>query len=108
MTRRIVRADVDVPYGSRVLVRSGRASPADDSLANATATPRPSWLMENGIIKAGEHFSVVMDEGLGTRDLQAIADGPIMDESNLYLPAGKISMAEYRERQRAIILGDEP
>jgi len=32
---------------------------------------------------------------------QALANGPIMDPSSLYLPAGKISMAETRAREAA-------
>lgn len=36
-------------------------------------------------------------------DLHAIAAGPIMDAAQLYLPAGKISMAEARERERGAV-----
>ena len=35
---------------------------------------------------------------VGERDLQAIANGPIMEPLALYLPAGKVSEAEYQER----------
>ena len=37
-------------------------------------------------------------------DLQAIANGPIMDSNVIYLPAGKLSMAETRQREMAAIL----
>ena len=37
-------------------------------------------------------------------DLQRIADGAIMDPARIYLPEGKLSEAEYRARQRQIIL----
>jgi hypothetical protein len=37
-------------------------------------------------------------------DLHAIAAGPIMDSNEIYLPAGKISMAEARAREQVSIL----
>lgn len=40
-------------------------------------------------------------------DLKAIAAGPIMDSNELYLPAGKLSMAETRAREAAALLGAE-
>ena len=108
MSRRvIVRAAGDIPYGSRLLVRGARASVAGDDLANAFAPPRPAWLNEREIISDGQHFTAIMDEGIGKRDLHAIANGPIMDEAKIYLPAGKLSMEEFRARQRSIMLGDE-
>ena len=36
----------------------------------------------------------------GNCNLQAIANGPIMEPNMLYLPAGKLSEAEYRARER--------
>jgi hypothetical protein len=39
-------------------------------------------------------------------DLHAIASGPIMDPGEIYLPAGKLSMAETRQRELACILPD--
>lgn len=38
-------------------------------------------------------------------DLHAIAAGPIMDSNEIYLPAGKLSMAETRAREAQQILG---
>lgn len=40
-------------------------------------------------------------------DLKAIAAGPIMDIGQIYLPAGKLSMAETRAREQSNILPDE-
>jgi hypothetical protein len=94
-----VRADCDVPFGSRVLVRGDRASLADPELANAIAVRTDCWWERYDIVAAGTTFSVEMIEGLGERSLQAIADGPIMDPSLLYLPAGKLSIAETRARE---------
>lgn len=37
-------------------------------------------------------------------NLHAIAAGPIMDSNALYLPAGKISLAEAKAREQAAIL----
>jgi hypothetical protein len=39
-------------------------------------------------------------------NLRAIADAPIMDAANIYLPAGKLSTAETRERERRILRGE--
>lgn len=103
----IVMADAAIPFGARVLVRGRRASIVQADLANATVVSRPSWLNETEIAP-GHTFSVVLDEGLGGRSLQALADGPIMDPSEIYLPAGKISMEEFRARQRSIILEARP
>lgn len=36
--------------------------------------------------------------------LKRLADGPIMDGNALYLPAGRLSEAEYRARQSEIVL----
>jgi hypothetical protein len=37
---------------------------------------------------------------LTPEDLKAIANGGIMDVARIYLPAGKLSEAEYRARER--------
>lgn len=109
MGRRTVWADTDVNYGARVLVRGCRASLADQRLANATVVRRPSWCRDDEVIEAGYSFSVEMDPPSAARDLQALADGPIMDSNELYLPAGKLSMAETRAREAAqIIEGCKP
>jgi len=104
MTKVYVHAEEDIPLGARILVRGTRANLAPDTIANATVAPRPSWAGKK--IRAGQTFTALMDDGIGQRDLHAIANGPIMDEARIYLPAGKISEAEFRERQRSIILDD--
>jgi hypothetical protein len=38
-------------------------------------------------------------------NLQAIADGPIMDPIRIYLPAGQLSEADWRARERRILSG---
>ena len=47
----------------------------------------------------GLHIEYKMIEGLGSRDLHAIANGPIMDPNRIYLPAGKCSEEEVRRRE---------
>lgn len=108
MNRVIAFADEDIPYGARVLVRGMRASLASGEIANGTAAPRPRWLREGDVIPARASFSVAMDSGIGERSLATLANGPIMDPCRLYLPAGKLSMDEFRERQRSIILEPRP
>ena len=97
------RAVGRIPYGARVLVRAMRAEVAGPEMANGTAQSAPSWWRGHKRYKDGESLVVAMDATIGARDLHAIANGPIMDANELYLPAGKISMAEYRERQRSIL-----
>lgn len=89
-----------IPYGSRVLVRGTRVELAEPALANATAL-RPRYMpCKSNKYRDGEHVDIKMDETIGTRDLHAIANGPIMDINYLYLPAGKLSKAEFDERER--------
>lgn len=106
MPRKLVFADGDVPLKCLVLVRDMRARVAEPALANARPVARPQWCGERWPMKNGQSFMVEMIEGLGDRNLQAIADGPIMDSRQLYLPAGKLSMAETRAREAAQIIGD--
>lgn len=101
-------ADEAIAFGARVLVRGRRACIAPDSIANATVVPRPAWSQSGDAIQRGEHFTAMMDDGIGNRDLKALANAPIMDAANIYLPAGKISMEEFKARQRSIILDDRP
>ena len=101
------RASGYIRFGDRVLVRSGRAEVAGPDLANGTARSRPCWVGPPRY-SDGDTLLVVMDDGLGDRDLHAIANGPIMDPSALYLPAGKISLAEAKARVASQILGDKP
>jgi hypothetical protein len=39
-------------------------------------------------------------------DLQAIADGGLMDANRIYLPAGRLSEAEARAREARILRGE--
>lgn len=104
-----VVASERIAYGSRVLLRGARVSAAEPALANGTAI-RPNWLPnKGGHYLPGETVQVEIDEGLGARNLHALANGPIMDPSQIYLPAGKLSMAETiaRERQQILPAHDE-
>lgn len=92
-----------IPFGAPVLCRGNRVSLAAPEIANGTAHPRRLYRDEKAMYEAGQCVVVEPVEGLGTRSLHALANGPIMDPSNLYLPAGKLSMAETRARERAAI-----
>ncbi|QTH19693.1 hypothetical protein HRJ34_15075 [Rhizorhabdus wittichii] len=54
------------------------------------------------------HDHVNDPEAFSPEVLKQIACGPIMDGNALYLPAGKISMAEAKAREASQIVGDEP
>ncbi|MDF0490032.1 hypothetical protein PX554_18000 [Sphingomonas sp. H39-1-10] len=89
-----------IPFGASVLCRDFRVSLAGPELANGTVNDRPRFCRETAY-EAGQIVFVQPIEGLGARSLQALADGPIMDARSLYLPAGKLTEAEYRARVAA-------
>jgi hypothetical protein len=90
-----------VPFGALVLCRGNRVWLAGPELANGTARARPVWGNDERSYRAGEFLFVDPVEGLGGRDLHAMANAPLMDANNPFLPAGKLSMAEYRQRVAA-------
>lgn len=90
-----------IPFGAHVLCRGFQVSLAAPEIANGTARSRPLYRGDKPIYAPGQHVAVAPVEGLGRRDLHALANGPIMDPSSLYLPAGKLSMAETRAREAA-------
>lgn len=81
-----------------VLCRHGRVSNAPAELANGYAGSEV-WLGEIYYFEPGDTVHVSPVEGLGDRDLQAMANGPIMDPNRIYLPAGKCSESEMRRRE---------
>ena len=95
-----------IKFGDRVLVRDARAAKAGPDLANGTAMPQPHWDRGPRFYRNGETVRVEMDEGLGTRSLHALANGPLMDSNEIYLPAGRLSMAEWRAREAQQVLPD--
>lgn len=101
-SRVIVSADEPIPYGAEVFVRGRRATLAPKALVNARVVPRPRWLGEDDIIPPRCSFTVEMMER--APDLQAMADGPIMDPAQLFLPLGRISLADAKAREAALFL----
>jgi hypothetical protein len=89
-----------IPPGAHVLCRGFRVSLAAPEIANGIARERPRWCDDKQYL-VGQHVTVEPVEGLGARDLHALANGPIMDPNQLFLPAGKLSMAETRAREAA-------
>lgn len=89
-----------IAAGAYVLCRNFevRLSPAET--ANGTAARRLKWEQRwyGDAYRTGDCVDVLPIEGLGERDLHAIANGPIMEPLKLYLPAGKLTEAEYQER----------
>lgn len=100
--RAFVTADEPVPYGATVLVRGVRASLAGPELANGRAVARPAWLGEGEVIPARFSFSVEMLDHVP--DLQALANGPIMNPVSRFAPSGRLSWAEAKAREAAQIL----
>ena len=91
-------AQEPIPFGAHVLCRGFNVKLAAPSIANGIAANRPSWWGNRQFYKKGEYVTVTPIEGLGERDLHAMAEGPIMEPTRIYLPAGKVSEAEYQER----------
>lgn len=98
-------AEEPIPFGAKVLCRGWRVRLADDDLANGIAQSRRLWPGEKPIYETGQHLVVDPVEGLGGRDLHAMANAPLMDANQLFLPAGKLSMAETRARENRIRAG---
>ncbi|MDY7525351.1 hypothetical protein [Sphingomonas sp. 10B4] len=94
-------AQEPIPFGAQVLCRCGKVSLAKPEIANGTACARPRYAGEKPIYRKGECVSVEPIEGLGARDLHAMANAPLMDANRVFLPAGKLTMAEYRARVAA-------
>ena len=90
-----------IPFGAHVLCRGFRVSLAAPEIANGTARSRPLYRGDKPVYYVGQHVTVDPIEGLGARDLHALANAPIMDPCRLYLPAGKLSMTETRAREAA-------
>lgn len=89
-----------IPFGAPVLCRNMEVRLAPRAIANGIAGDE-SWRWRSGgrrIHYPGDWVTVRAIQGLGQRDLHAIARGPIMDPLALYLPAGKLTPAEYQER----------
>lgn len=87
-----------IPYDALVLHRDHRVSLAGPELANARARGKLPWERGTNGFKKGEYVTAFPIEGLGDRDLHAMAAGPIMDPVRINLPAGKLSEAAYQER----------
>jgi hypothetical protein len=92
-------ADERIPWGALVLVRGKRCCAADAGIANGRLRERER-LDQGDTCKIGAHVSVEMLDGLGSRSLHDLANGPCMNALQIYLPAGKLSMAETLERER--------
>ena len=90
-----------IPFGAHVLCRGFEVSLASPEIANGTAKPRPIWSGGEPVYRKGECVMVKPVQGLGSRDLHAMANAPLMDANQIFLPAGKLSMAEYRARVAA-------
>lgn len=91
------RARETIPFGAQVLCRNGEVGLACPDIANAVARHRPTFGGPHEYWE-GDYLMCDPIDGLGSRDLHAIANGPIMDPLRLYLPAGKVSEAEYQAR----------
>lgn len=88
-----------IPYGAHVLCRNFEVRQADPEIANGTACEeRSPWRREIGAYQPGDFVRVDPIDGQGQRNLSAIANGPIMEPLKLYLPAGKLTEAEYQTR----------
>jgi hypothetical protein len=100
-------AQCHIPFGAKVLCRDFRVTLAGDEIANGTARPLPTWARRPRYDK-GDMVNVDPVVGLGGRDLHAMANAPLMDANRLFLPAGKLSMEEYRARVAADVSSPSP
>jgi hypothetical protein len=109
--KKLVEAECDIPFGARILVRGTRAIVADASLANATAPTgsEASFYARHGFTGfcQGDWLFVQVEQGADGLDLHALANGPIMDPNRIYLPAGRLTEAEYRARMAQALAGHD-
>lgn len=96
---KICIASEAIAWGSVVLVRGLRCSEAGEEIANARLRKRNPFDDED-VCRPGQSVSVEMIADLGSRSLQALANGPCMNALEIYLPAGKLSMAETIRREQ--------
>lgn len=99
MKRHHFTARERIAWGSPVFVIGGDCKAADAAHANGTLHKLDQHTRRRKC-NVGEMVEVEMIEGLAGRSLQDIANGPCRDPLRIYLPEGKISEAELRERQR--------
>ena len=99
MKRRWFTARERIAWGSPVFVIGGDCKAAEASHANGTLLKLDRFTRRRKC-NVGEIVEVEMIVGLAGRSLQDLANGTCRNPLNLYLPEGKISEAELRERQR--------
>lgn len=95
----IVWTEERIPWGAPILIRGRRAILAEEHVANGYLRNRGPWEKED-TCAAGTTVGATLIEGLGNRTLQDLANGPCMNALQIFLPAGKLSMAETLERER--------
>ena len=86
-----------IEFGQHVLCRGWDCMPADPTIANGIARSKPAFTRQTRYHK-GDLVIADAIEGVGERDVHALAKMPIMDPVRLNLPAGKLSEAEYQAR----------
>lgn len=97
--RRHFTARERIAWGSSVLCLGGECRAADTSIANGMLL-KPNLSLGRRKCQVGETVEVELLQGLGSRDLHAMANGPCLEPRSLYLPEGKISEAELAARTR--------
>lgn len=97
--RRHFKARERIAWGSPVLCLGIECRAADPAIANGTLL-KPRFAGGRRKSNAGERVEVEMIQGLGARDLHAMANGPCLEPRTLYLPDGKISEAELAARTK--------
>lgn len=91
------KATAAINFGQHVLIRGGVCGPADPKVANGIARPLPAFYGQ-ARYKKGDWVVADRIEGVGARDVHALAGLPLMDPIKLNLPAGKLTEAEYQAR----------
>ncbi|MEO1490135.1 MAG: hypothetical protein AAFR88_11985 [Pseudomonadota bacterium] len=99
MSAKWAKARERIAWDSPVVVLGGEAKGADSSIANATLL-KPDLVGRRRKCHVGEYVEIEWIEGLGERDLHAMANGPCMQPLRIYLPDGKITQDELSERER--------
>lgn len=95
-TRRKAIAGEDLPFEGLVILAQGRAWNATYGTATHHTGKRSPW--DDEMIQAGTWITVLPLADWEVLDLQALANGRLMDPNKINLPAGRLSTAQYEQR----------
>lgn len=90
-------AGEDIPFGALVSIAQGRVWRAEYRTATHQARDRTPF-DDDDVSPAGKMIMVYPLADWEVLDLQALANGRLMDPNKINLPAGKLTPSQYQQR----------